>query len=222
MRTLSACRPSDRVPSVEALQSELHQIVDTEPPTPIAALFRLPANFLEAMETLTTIGVFDFDPHRDLSTAFEGSGWELERALRALRVSLVPFRWDRTIGGGQSHGYSYDRSVAISPIASDPQRLVMHELGHVLLHLTPSRRYARLATASAQAGTPPDLQVVECEAEAVSLVCTQALGYQTIAHHAYYLWSYAEAHGAELFSADRVKRIRAAATRILKAGEERS
>lgn len=59
---------------------------------------------------------------------YEPPHWSKERALTTLDVTEVPFEhYD-----GNAQGYSYDRNVAINPVAVYPFKTLVHELGHVV------------------------------------------------------------------------------------------
>lgn len=53
--------------------------------------------------------------------------WDKARALKTLDINEVPFQMIR----GNIQGYSYDRNVAVSPVAAEPLPTLFHELGHV-------------------------------------------------------------------------------------------
>ncbi|PPG60289.1 ArdC-like ssDNA-binding domain-containing protein [Rathayibacter sp. AY1C5] len=55
--------------------------------------------------------------------------WDEDRALETLNVTEEPFR----LYNGNVMGYSYDRTIAVSPVAPYPLKTRMHELGHVEL-----------------------------------------------------------------------------------------
>src|SRR5688572_21547500 len=56
-------------------------------------------------------------------------GWDAERALEGLSVERVPFHhFD-----GNCQGYARKRSVAVSPLAENPIKTLLHELAHVVL-----------------------------------------------------------------------------------------
>ena len=88
--------------------------------------------------------------------------WDEDRALDTLAVRRVPF----TLTDGNVQGYAEGRSVAVSPLAELPAKTLFHELGHVLLNHTGERGADR-----------PDLPktLTEAEAEAVALLCLEAL-----------------------------------------------
>lgn len=97
-----------------------------------------------------------------LADSVEIPAWDEARALETLAVQRVPF--DLTDGNVQ--GYAHGRSVAVSAIAALPAKTLFHELGHVLLNHTAER-----------GADQPDLPktLTEAEAEAVALLCLEAL-----------------------------------------------
>lgn len=60
--------------------------------------------------------------------------WDWHRALSALDIEQVPF----ALIDGNTQGYSYDRKVAVSPVAVYPVKTGFHELAHVALGHTTS------------------------------------------------------------------------------------
>jgi antirestriction protein ArdC len=60
--------------------------------------------------------------------------WSLSRALGRLAVEQVDF----TDFDGNTAGYSYDRKMAVSPVAVHPLKTALHELAHIQSgHTTP-------------------------------------------------------------------------------------
>lgn len=55
--------------------------------------------------------------------------WTLERALGNLAITQVPFESFE----GDCQGYSFDRNIAINPVAVNPLKTAVHELAHVVL-----------------------------------------------------------------------------------------
>lgn len=53
--------------------------------------------------------------------------WSKERALGSLGISQVAFE----LFDGNCMGYSFDRNVAVSPVAAYPTKTLLHEIGHV-------------------------------------------------------------------------------------------
>jgi antirestriction protein ArdC len=90
--------------------------------------------------------------------------WTAERALDALQITRVEF----TALDGNCQGFARARQVAISPVAALPHKTLFHEIGHVVLAHTAE------AELTDDDRTPRDIR--EIEAEAVALVCCEALG----------------------------------------------
>lgn len=62
--------------------------------------------------------------------------WSEERALSELSITRVPF----AMLDGNAQGYSFERNVAISPVAVYPLKTLFHELAHVVLgHTAPDQ-----------------------------------------------------------------------------------
>ncbi len=55
--------------------------------------------------------------------------WDENTALERLKIRRVPFRSLNP----NIHGYSYDRNIAVSEIATNPTKTLIHELAHVIL-----------------------------------------------------------------------------------------
>ncbi|WP_440220897.1 ArdC-like ssDNA-binding domain-containing protein [Dietzia sp. MNB45] len=64
--------------------------------------------------------------------------WSKERALGALAIREVAF--DQIDGNLQ--GFSFERNIAVSPIARYPMKTTIHELGHVVLNHTVREAHA--------------------------------------------------------------------------------
>ncbi|RAN78001.1 hypothetical protein B5P43_18390 [Bacillus sp. SRB_336] len=60
---------------------------------------------------------------------YEPPTWNKQRALGALAIVQVDFEQIN----GNIAGYSYDRNVAINPVARYPFKTLLHEIGHVCL-----------------------------------------------------------------------------------------
>jgi hypothetical protein len=59
---------------------------------------------------------------------YEPPAWSRNRALQSLDITEVPFEhYD-----GNVQGYSYDRNLAVSPVAAYPFKTWAHEAGHIL------------------------------------------------------------------------------------------
>ncbi len=59
----------------------------------------------------------------------ESPEWDSQRALSALGIALVDF----TVLDGNVQGYSFGRSVAVSPVAKYRLKTLLHEVAHVML-----------------------------------------------------------------------------------------
>jgi hypothetical protein len=102
--------------------------------------------------------------------------------------------------------------IAVSPIAELPHKTRFHELAHVVLGHT-SEAAAGLSDSDL---TPRSLR--EVEAEAVALVCLEALGLPGAEHCRGYLPHWSERRGAEPIPERSAQPIFKAADQILKAG----
>jgi hypothetical protein len=96
--------------------------------------------------------------------ASEVPGWDKSRALTALDITEIPF----THIDGNMMGFARARQVAVSPLNPEPHGTLFHEVAHVLLGHTADGEQADSER------TPRSLR--ECEAEAVALLCCEALG----------------------------------------------
>ncbi len=90
--------------------------------------------------------------------------WDAQRALAALGIEMIPF--DSTDGNCQ--GFARKRSIAINPVAQLPHKTLFHEMAHVTIGHTLESDFADAEK------TPRNLR--EVEAEAVALLCCEALG----------------------------------------------
>jgi N-terminal domain of anti-restriction factor ArdC len=89
--------------------------------------------------------------------------WNAGQALAALNIEQITFKHT----DGNCQGYAKQRQIAINPVAQLPHKTLFHEVAHVVLG----------HTAESDSGdteqTPKNL--CEVEAEAVALVCCEAL-----------------------------------------------
>jgi antirestriction protein ArdC len=90
--------------------------------------------------------------------------WNKERALTTLNIQQAPF----TDTNGNVQGYARKREIAISPVAAMPHKTLLHEVAHIELGHTAELEF------NDSEQTPRNLQ--EAEAEAVALLCLDALG----------------------------------------------
>jgi N-terminal domain of anti-restriction factor ArdC len=132
--------------------------------------------------------------------------WDRARALDTLGIVEEPF----TGTDGNCQGYARQRSIAVSPVAGLPHKTRFHELAHVVLGHTAE------AGLSDSEMTPHSLR--EVEAEAVALVCLEALGLPGAEHCRGYIQHWNERREAEPIPERSAQRIFKAADQILKAG----
>lgn len=95
---------------------------------------------------------------------YEPPEWSEERALAELGIERVPFE----LVDGNVQGYSYERNVAVSPVAAYPLKTMLHELGHVVLCHTNQRTVEVVNTMFRG--------VAEFQAEAVAYICINQIG----------------------------------------------
>jgi hypothetical protein len=89
--------------------------------------------------------------------------WEADRALAALDIERIAF----TDTDGNCQGYAKRRQIAINPVAQLPHKTLFHETAHVILGHTSEADFTDTER------TPKNLR--EVEAEAVALLCCEAL-----------------------------------------------
>src|SRR4029077_15315794 len=89
--------------------------------------------------------------------------WEAERALAAFDIEQIAF----TDTDGNCQGYAKKRQIAINPGAQPPHKTLFHEAAHVILGHTAEADFTDTER------TPKNLR--EVEAEAVALLCCEAL-----------------------------------------------
>lgn len=132
--------------------------------------------------------------------------WEQTRALAALDITEIPF----VHMDGNTQGYARERSIAVSPVAEHPHKTRFHELAHVVLGHTAE------ATLHDDERTPRNLR--EVEAEAVALLCIDALGLPGAEYSRGYIqhWN----RTGEPIPERSAQRIFKAADQILKAGQQ--
>ena len=132
--------------------------------------------------------------------------WETARALETLGVVEEPF----TGTDGNCQGYAHEQTIAVSPLAELQDKTRFHELAHVVLGHTSE------AGMSDSQLTPRSLR--EVEAEAVALVCLEALGLPGADHCRGYIQHWNARRDAEPIPERSAQRIFKAADQILKAG----
>ena len=135
--------------------------------------------------------------------------WDAKRALAALDIETIPF--DSIDGNCQ--GFARKRSIAINPVAQLPHKTLFHEMAHVTIGHTLESDFADTEK------TPRNLR--EVEAEAVALLCCEALGLEGADYCRGYLqnWLYQGiGYDANAIPEKSAQKVFRAADRILKAG----
>ena len=89
--------------------------------------------------------------------------WNAEQTFAALDIEQISF----TLTDGNCQGYARQRQIAINPVAQLPHKTLFHEAAHVVLGHTTESDFADTER------TPKNLR--EVEAEAVALICCEAL-----------------------------------------------
>jgi hypothetical protein len=175
-----------------------------------------PAEAPEADQPAGTFTRFVYRPHWFVLAQTDGAdmppttipAWDQARALEMLGITEDPF----SMTDGNCQGYARGRSIAVSPVAELPHKTRFHELAHVMLGHT-AEAGAGLADSDL---TPRCLR--EVEAEAVALVCLEALGLPGADHSRGYIQHWNQHREAEPIPERSAQRIFKAADQILKAG----
>jgi antirestriction protein ArdC len=132
--------------------------------------------------------------------------WDADKALTALDIQRVAF----TDTDGNCQGYAKNRSIAVSPIAQLPHKTLFHELAHVVLGHTTEADFSDTEQ------TPKNLR--EVEAEAVALLCCEALELEGAQFSRGYIQEWLKRGGASAIPEKNAQKILKAADQILKAG----
>jgi len=134
--------------------------------------------------------------------------WDAERALTTLCIERIAF--DKTDGNCQ--GFARGNQIAINPVAQLPHKTLFHEMAHVLLHTSEGD-----FTDTEQ--TPRNLR--EVEAEAVALLCCEALNLEGADYCRGYIQNWlspAIGYNADAVPEKSAQKIFRAADQILRAG----
>ena len=174
----------------------------------------------DAEETPETFTRFIFRPNWFVLAQTDGQPfeplplptWDAARALTALDITEEPF----TKTDGNCQGYAHHRTIAVSPVAELPHKTRFHEVAHVVLGHTAEATGAAQTTDDAT--TPRSLR--EVEAEAVALVCLEALGLPGADHCRGYIQHWNARREAEPIPERSAQRILKAADQILRAGRD--
>jgi hypothetical protein len=131
--------------------------------------------------------------------------WDRARALATLSVQEIQFE----MLNGNCQGYAKGRQIAINPLAEMPAKTTFHELAHIELGHT--------SEAVHDSETLPR-NLKEVEAEAVALLCLDALGMDGAEYCRGYIQNWLQGSVIPERSAQRIFSV---ADKILKAGVER-
>jgi len=135
--------------------------------------------------------------------------WDAARALAVLKIEQIPF----TQTDGNCQGYARGRQVAINPVAQLPAKTLLHECAHVTLGHTTE------ADVTDTERTPKNLR--EVEAEAVALLCCEALNLEGADYCRGYIQNWlcpAIGYNGDAIPEKSAQKIFHAADLILKAG----
>jgi hypothetical protein len=168
----------------------------------------------DAEATTGTFTRFVYRPHWFVLAQTEGADiasvpvneWHAERALAELGIIEEPF----ALMDGNCQGYAHDRAIAVSPVAAHPHKTRFHELAHVVLGHTSEGQ------TTDDERTPRSLR--EVEAEAVALVCLEALGLPGAEYCRGYIQRWNAERGSEPIPERGAQKIFKAADAILRAG----
>jgi antirestriction protein ArdC len=133
-------------------------------------------------------------------------GWDSDKALSGLDIQRVEF----TALDGNCQGYACKRSIAINPVAQLPHKTLFHEVAHVILGHTSEAEFSDTDR------TPKSLR--EVEAEAVALLCCEALNLEGAEFCRGYIQEWLKPQGASTIPERSAQKILRAADQILKAG----
>jgi len=135
--------------------------------------------------------------------------WDAERALAALDIEQIPF----TETDGNCQGYARKRQIAINPVAQLPHKTFLHELAHCVLGHTLEADFTDTER------TPKNLR--EVEAEAVALLCCEALNLEGADYCRGYIQNWlcpAIGYNGDAIPEKSAQKIFRAADQILRAG----
>ena len=135
--------------------------------------------------------------------------WDAERALAALDIEQIPF----TATDGNCQGYAKKRQIAINPVAQLPHKTLFHETAHVILGHTAEADFTDTER------TPKNLR--EVEAEAVALLCCEALNLEGADYCRGYIQNWlcpAIGYNGDAIPEKSAQKIFRAADQILRAG----
>lgn len=169
----------------------------------------------KANEPEANVRLIGFTPVKCIYTLSDTAGgelppialpqWDVEAALRELRITQVPF--DELNGNIQ--GFSHGREIAVSPLSPNRAKTLMHELGHVVLGHTMPKYHAEYATHQG---------IKEFQAEATAYLTMYELGQldeETASRSRAYVQHWLANEQPPVWS---IRQVFSATDRILKAG----
>jgi hypothetical protein len=139
--------------------------------------------------------------------------WNAVQALGALNIEQISF----THTNGNCQGYARQRQIAINPVAQLPHKTLFHEAAHVVLGHTTESEFPDTEQTSKN--------LCEVEAEAVALLCCEALNLSDAAYCRGYIqsWLYpAVGYNGAGIPEKSAQKIFHAADKILRAGRLRA
>ncbi|MCK9366793.1 MAG: ArdC family protein [Metallibacterium scheffleri] len=136
--------------------------------------------------------------------------WNAERALASLDITREDFQ--HTNGNVQGYAKPNTRCVAVSPLAVNPAKTLVHEIAHCLLHSDQAR---------IEDGAELTRDLAEVEAESVAYLCCAVLGLPGLEEARGYVQDWLAGSGcdAESFTDKHARRVLGAVDKILKAGK---
>jgi hypothetical protein len=135
--------------------------------------------------------------------------WDASRALAALDIEQITF----TDTDGNCQGYARQRQIAINPVAQLPHKTLFHEAAHVILGHTTEADFTDTER------TPKNLR--EVEAEAVAMLCCEALNLEGAAYCRGYIQNWlspALGYNGDAIPEKSAQKILRSADQILRAG----
>ena len=131
------------------------------------------------------------------------NSWNRPKALEALNVEEKPFE----MIDGNCQGYSQGRTIAINPVAANPLKTTIHEMGHILCGHTSEGRVTDSEL------TPRHLR--EAEAESVAFLVGSIIGLENLSDSRGYIQGWLSGDPIPEKSCQKIFRV---ADQILKAG----
>lgn len=135
-----------------------------------------------------------------------------DRAIEKLGFRREPFR--HTDGNKMGYSYPSEGVLAVSDLATDPTKTLIHEMAHCLLHTD--------SEAIVEGRTLPRA-IIEVEAECVAYLVCATIGHMaSAAHMRDYIqsWLSLSSEGSDVFTKKNASRVFSAANKIIQAGTE--